>query len=103
MPRLALNKDITMEDLEEKYNFTIVTSDQDLEDSKRIDELWGWYCIRAYKSLGPYYSLVIENDNCPNEVKIIPEAGIPWRVGLSHQLSALYELIKDGVVVEYED
>lgn len=103
MPRLTLNKDITMEDLEEKYNFTIITSDRGLEDNKEVDELWRWYCIRAYKSLGPHYSLVIENDNCPNEVKIIPEAGIPWKVSLSYQLSALYELIKDGVVVEYED
>lgn len=100
---LVLNKEkVKIDDLE-KYGFDIVTTDEDLEADMKNDKANGWYCVRAYKKIGPYYSIIVQNDMYADEVSIVPEGGFPWRIAISNQLDALYDLINEGIIIKMEE
>lgn len=96
---LVLKKDVKVKELE-KYGFKVLVTEDKLPCIHSSD----FYCTMAYKDVGLYYRILIENDDCYRQVTIVSKGkkslGMTF---LNWQLNDIYELIKDNMLERVEE
>ncbi len=96
---LVLKKDKKVKDLE-AYGFKILITEEELPCKRSSD----FYCIMAYKDVGLYYRIIIENDDCYRQVTIVSkEYNSSGKTLINWQLNDIYELVKDDILERIEE
>ena len=98
---LKIKDNVDLKELE-KYGFTILVDDKELEKRTKKDPS-DYYCSRAFKDIGHHFTLVIEIDEYYNQITIIPNNEFPMKLSISWQLDLLYDLIKADLVEKVDD
>ena len=96
---LVLRKDVKVKELE-KYGFKVLVTEDKLPCTHSSD----FYCTMAYKDVGLYYRILIENDDCYRQVTIVSkEYNSSGKTLINWQLNDIYELVKDDILERIEE
>lgn len=94
---LKIKDNVDLRELE-KFGFRIEQDDKEFASMNEDNLFDNYYCTLAYKPLGSNYYLIVQNDEYSREINIVPQNNIPFKVTLTFQLEALYDLITAGLV-----